>query len=260
MFLDKIIAQKRQEIHKIKRDRLLPVLLEEARFAKEPRDFYKALASKNGIKIIAEIKKASPSKGILANDLDVISQAKIYQEKGAAAISVLTDNLFFKGSVEDLKDVKNVVDIPVLRKDFILDPIQVYESRAAGADAILLIASVLQFEELKKMKELAEKLGMQVLIEIHSQNELSQVLPLGPRILGINNRNLGNFKVSLSTTLMVLPLIPEDIVVVSESGIRSRDDVSVLREAGINALLIGEALVKSRDPGKTLADLLVMER
>ena len=256
MFLSKIVLHKKLEIEQLREKPGLKSMVEKAKCAPRTRNFCSAISNGRGVNIIAEIKKASPSKGQLSTNLDVVKQAKTYEKHGASAISVLTDRKFFKGSLDDLKKVKAAVNIPVLRKDFILDPIQVYESRAAGADAILLIAAILDNTQVKTLYQHATELGLGVLVEVHNPLELKKVLPVNPRIIGINNRNLKTFEVNISNTLMLLPLVPEEIQVVSESGINSKKDISILREAGISAFLIGEALVRSKTPGQKLSSLI----
>ncbi len=256
MFLEKIIARKRAEVIQLKKNVTAEKIRSIAENAPDPRGFLGALSSKDGPRIIAEIKKASPSKGLLAENMDIVSQAQIYERHGAAAISVLTDFHFFKGSCEDLEKVRKNVELPVLRKDFILDPIQIYESRAIGADAILLIATILSMKELENLTNIADEIGLDVLIEVHSPKEVNEVLDLKPKMIGINNRDLVSFEVKISNSLMMLPIIPEDVLVVSESGIGTPADIAALKTAGINAFLIGEALVRSPDPGKKLASLL----
>ncbi len=255
MFLEKIVLQKKAEIRELKEKADIDQLIDETKRLPAPRDFYHAV-SNGSVSIIAEIKKASPSKGELSRNMDVVSQAKIYEDNGAAAISVLTEKYFFKGSIDDLRKVKDAVGLPVLCKDFILDPLQVYESRVAGADAILLIAAILSAQQLEVLSMLASSLGLGVLVEVHNHDELTKVLPLNPKVIGINNRNLITFEVNISNSLMLLPLVPENVCVVSESGIHSKRDISILREAGISAFLIGEALVKSHNPGEKLRSLI----
>lgn len=206
--------------------------------------------------LIAEIKRASPSRGWLRPDLDPAALAQAYAQSGAAAISVLTEPAFFRGSLADLASVRGAVELPVLCKDFILDPYQVYEARAWGADAILLIVAALGLPELKALLELARGLGMSALVEVHQAEEVERALAAGASLIGINNRNLVDFGVDLNTSLRLRPLIPPDIPVVSESGIRTAQDVQHLKAAGVNAILVGEALVTSPDPGAKIKELL----
>jgi len=220
-----------------------------------PHDFTRALQGES-IKLIAEIKRASPSKGVLCNNLAAASMARIYEQSGAAAISVLTESEYFRGSFADLEAVRKQVDLPVLCKDFIIDKYQIYEARAHGADVILLIVAILTQHKLKTLMETANSLGMSALVEVHNRNELKKALEISPRIIGINNRNLADFSVDLKTTLSLKPLISEEIVVVSESGIHNREDVLQLERAGVNAILVGEALVTSPDPAAKINELL----
>jgi indole-3-glycerol phosphate synthase len=182
--------------------------------------------------------------------------AKIYEKAGAKAISVLTDARHFQGKLEDMRDVKEVVKIPVLRKDFMFDPYQIYESRAAGADAVLLIASVLSDTEMKDLLDLTHKLGMNALVEVHTEEELDRVLPLQPRIIGVNNRNLQTFEVDFENTARLRKLIPDDIVVVGESGLKTAVDVRHMRSIGVNAILVGETFMKSKNLDTTVRDFV----
>ena len=207
------------------------------------------------IKLIAEIKKASPIKGIL-KEYDVLKMAEIYVTNGADAISVITEEDFFLGSPEYIKKIKlKYPDMPVLRKDFIIDEYQVYESKALGADAILLIANILDFEQIKKLYALAQSIGLDVLLEIHNQDDLKKALFANAKIIGINNRNLKTFKISLNTTLKLKDLIPLDKITVSESGISTRADVEKLLEKGIDAILVGTSIVLSSNPAEKLREL-----
>lgn len=220
-----------------------------------PKDAVAAL-SKPGINLIAEIKRASPSKGLLAPNLDAVSLAQTYEKSGASAISVLTETEYFKGSTSDLEAIREAVSLPILRKDFIIDPYQVWEARAIGADIVLLIAAALPMGDLSQLHQAIEDLAMTALIEVHNKRELEQVLELNPKVIGINNRDLTNFSVSLETTIELRSLVPEDVIVVSESGIYTREDVKTLEGVGVNAVLVGEALVTSADPGAKIKELL----
>ncbi len=205
--------------------------------------------------VIAEIKKASPSKGVLRDPFDPVAIAKSYEQHGAACLSVLTDVDFFQGSIEYLKQARAAVALPVIRKDFIIDTYQVYEARAMGADCILLIAASLRDDKMAELAELAQQLGMDVLIEVHDGEELSRALQIPLPLIGINNRNLHTFEVSLQTTLDLLAQIPPDRIVVTESGILSSADVQLMREHQVNSFLVGEAFMRAPDPGDALAQL-----
>lgn len=255
MILDEIIATTRKLLEDRKAERPLSQLDCVCMNQQPPRDAV-AVLNKPGISLIAEIKRASPSKGPLAPDLDAVSLAQIYEKSGASAISVLTETEYFKGSTNDLEAIRGVVDVPILRKDFIIDPYQVWEARAIGADLVLLIAAALPMGELARLNQAIEDLAMTALIEVHDRKELEQVLELNPKIIGINNRNLADFSVSLQTTIALHSLIPKDMIVVSESGIHTREDVKRLEDVGVNAILVGEALVKSTDPAVKIQELL----
>ena len=205
--------------------------------------------------VIAEIKKASPSKGVLRPDFHPAEIARSYQCGGAACLSVLTDIDFFQGSDAYLREARDATRLPVLRKDFIIDPYQVYEARSIGADCILLIVACLTDAELRALSVLARKLGMDVLVEVHDAGELDRALDLGDRLIGINNRNLRSFQVSLDTTLSLLERIPGDRLVVTESGIHTREDVALMRRSGVRAFLVGEAFMRADDPGARLQEL-----
>ena len=255
MILEQIVNLTRKSVEMRKSQTPLSAIEKAARRQTLPRDFVGALQGDN-IRLIAEIKRASPSKGLLCSNLDAASLARTYSRNGAAAISVLTESEYFLGSFADLQAVRMQVALPLLCKDFIVDRYQVYEARAHGADAILLIAAILTQVELKALLKTAHSLRMAALIEIHNRDELKKALGISPRIIGINNRNLADFSVDLETTAKLRHIIPPGIVVVSESGIHTRDDVLRLQEAGINAILVGEALVTSTDPAAKIAELL----
>ena len=253
--LDRILTQKRREVAEMLKAGGPEDYRREALKASAPRDFVAAVAGRNGAAVIAEIKKASPSAGLLRGDVDVPALARDYQSAGAAAISVLTDATFFQGALEDLRLARGAVEIPVLRKDFIIEPVQVYEARSAGADAVLLIAAALEPDRLKSLLGLVHDLGMAALVEVHNKGELEAVLPLNPKIVGINNRDLTTLRVSLQTSLNLRPMIPLGTTVVCESGIGGPEDIRMLRQNGLDAFLIGTALMKSPDPGAALAAL-----
>jgi indole-3-glycerol phosphate synthase len=254
--LDDIIRYKRtEELPKQIELREAASVRAEAFLAEPPRDFIGALRKAKGVALIAEVKKASPSKGVLRAKFDHMELATIYDKFGAAAISVLTDARYFQGSLNNLIEIRQSVKCPVLRKDFIFDPYQVYEARAAEADAILLIAAVLSDEELSSLFALAHKLGLTVLIEVHNRAELERVLPLKPRLIGVNNRNLHDFSVDLQICINLRQYIPSDICMVAESGIHDTPDVERLGKEGIDAILVGEALVKAKDVARKVRDL-----
>jgi indole-3-glycerol phosphate synthase len=256
--LDKIVAVKREEIAAALVRKPLNVMRADAESRVLTRDFEGALRAKiaaGQAAVIAEIKKASPSKGVLRADFIPADIAQSYAEHGAACLSVLTDKQFFQGSVDFLKQARASCDLPVLRKDFMVDPYQIYEARAMGADAILLIAACLDDSQMADMEAVAHRLDMAVLVEVHDRAELDRALKLKTRLVGINNRNLKTFEVSLQTTLDLLPHVPADRLLVTESGILSSDDVKRMREAHVNAFLVGEAFMRANEPGEALAKL-----
>lgn len=249
--LDEIFAHKSREVANRKKALPLQEVRAQADQSPEPLDFVQALRRNQGPKpaLIAEVKRASPSRGLIAAEFDPLNLARLYQENGASAISVLTDERYFLGSLESLCQIAVLeLGVPLLRKDFILDPYQVYESRAAGADAILLIAACLDDTLLKDLHSLSRALGMAALVEVHTREELERVLPLlNPDLVGINNRNLHDFSVDLDTTLRLRPMIPEEVCVVAESGIHGEEDLERLASAHVDAILVGEALVAAAD-------------
>lgn len=256
MILDKIIENKRSEVERAKISKPVDLLKSELQDLEKTRGFYQSIRPDGTTKVIAEIKCASPSKGVLRPDFNPVEISKSYARGGASAISVLTDSRFFKGSLNHLRDIRYSVEIPLLRKDFIIDHYQVYESRFYGADAILLIVAALDSTILKELLELAHSLDMDAIVEIHNEAELHKAIQVGSDIIGINNRNLKTFDVSLETSLRLCRLIPGDKIVISESGISSVDDIKRLRSAGINVLLIGETFMRSPEPGEELRKLL----
>ncbi len=251
-----IVARKWLEIEQRKKTFALSDIKKELN--KEVRGFRAAMQSKierQQCAVIAEIKKASPSKGIIRESFDPDSIAREYESAGAACISVLTDEHFFKGSDRFLKEARSAVALPVLRKDFVVDPYQVYEARMIGADCILLIVSILEQGQLSELNSLALSLGMDVLVEVHDENELERALEIAPDLLGINNRNLRTFEVSLDTTLRLLAMVPTGTLVVTESGIRERSDVDLLVEHRVYGFLVGESLMRESSPGARLEAL-----
>ena len=254
--LDKIVATKREEIARAKTETPLAQLRRRLAGAPPVRDFLAAVARPGGISLIAEVKKASPSKGVIREDFDPVRIAKIYQEHGAACISVLTDEPYFQGSLEYLVRIREQVDLPVLRKDFVIDPYQVVEARVAGADAVLLIAECLDDGMLKRLLDAIVELDMTPLVELFEPRNLERVLGIGTRLVGINNRDLRTFEVDLDHTLRLRRQIPRDRFVVGESGIRTRADVEQLESAGVDAMLVGESLMSNPDMGAAVDALL----
>jgi indole-3-glycerol phosphate synthase len=258
MILEPIVAHKKEEVFASICARPLSALKELIQDQPAPRGFAEALTLDRGQKtaIIAEVKKASPSKGVIRVQFDPVAIALDYEEHGAAAISVLTEKRFFQGSPEYLSAIKKQVSIPVLRKDFLFEIYQIYEARALGADALLLIAAILEQEKLCELLHLTQELGMDALVEVHNRAELDMALETGSCIIGINNRNLSTFHTDVATTVELIRAIPDDRIVVSESGIASRDDILMLRRAGVDAFLIGETLMRQESPGSKLAELI----
>ncbi len=256
MILDEIVARKR--CHLARRREEVPFRELEAMAAglPDPLDFVAPLRC-DGVAVIAEAKRASPSKGLLCPDYRPLHLARTYAASGAAAISVVTESQFFGGRLDDLSEIRHGldVDVPLLRKDFIFDPYQVYEAYAFGADAVLLIAAVLTDGVLGELLGLLQELGMAALVEVHDEAELERVLPLEPRVVGINNRDLRDFSVDLATFGRLRALVPDDVVTVAESGVRSAADVRRLGQMGADAVLVGEALVTAPDPAATVRDL-----
>jgi indole-3-glycerol phosphate synthase len=257
MILDKIVADVAIELEKKKRRLPLAEMVKKAVAQSPPLDFAPALRGDN-VRLIAEVKKASPSKGIICDNFNPLDIARVYAANGASAISVLTEPKYFQGNLNYLRDIKTLADnpVPLLRKDFIFDPYQVFESRAYGADCILLIVAILTPEKLPELLQLSHQLGMMSLVEVHNEPELKIAVKSNAKIIGINNRDLNTFKVDLKTTDRLCLLIPPDRIVVSESGIKSRDDMQKLRKRGINAALIGEALMTAPDIAAKMREFL----
>jgi indole-3-glycerol phosphate synthase len=254
--LDKIVATKRDEVAQAKAATPESVLRGQIAAAPPVRDFLAVLSAGPPIRLIAEVKKASPSKGVIREDFDPVTIARIYQRHGAACLSVLTDRSYFQGDLEYLRQVRAAVELPVLRKDFVIDPYQVVEARAAGADAVLLIAECLDDEMLDRLHCEIVGLGMTPLVELYEPANLARVLKIGARLIGINNRDLRTFQVDIGHTMRLRRDIPADRVVVGESGIRTRQDVERLEEAGVQAMLVGETLMARRDIGAAVDELL----
>ena len=256
--LKKIVAVKHEEIAQASQKKSLAMVRADAESRVLTRDFIGAIQHKinqGQSAVIAEIKKASPSKGVLRADFIPADIAQSYAEHGAACLSVLTDAQFFQGSVDYLKQARASCDLPVLRKDFMVDAYQVYEARAMGADCILLIAACLDDAQMKDLEAIALSLDMAVLVEVHDAEELNRALKLKTPLVGINNRNLRTFEVSLDTTIGMLKDVPSDRILATESGILTPADVQKMREAKVNAFLVGEAFMRAPDPGQALADL-----
>jgi len=257
MILEKIVADNLRELEERKQKLPLRSLNERIAAQPSPSDFATAIKG-DGIKLIAEVKKASPSKGIIRNEFDPVTLAETYAGNGAAAISVLTETNYFQGSLDDLGNIRKALNnkIPLLRKDFIHDRYQVYEARAYGADAVLLIAAILTEVKLRELLEVSRDLRMDCLVEVHNEKEIELVLKSKARIIGINNRDLKTFSVDLKTTERLRPRIPEDRIVVSESGVHNRDDILRLQNLGVDAVLIGEAFMSAKDIRAKMRELL----
>ena len=253
--LSEIVAYKRTEVEAARRE--CPVAELESRLDDAPpvRRFAAALQAVDGVALIAEVKQASPSAGLIREDLDPVSLARTYADNGAAAISCLTDRHFFQGELGHLRAIRREVDRPVLRKDFILDPYQVVEARVAGADAVLLIAECLDDDQLNSLYRAIVELGMDALVEIYEPRNLDRALALDPPLLGINNRNLETFTVDLQHTIDLADRVPDSTLLISESGIRSRDEVDRLAACGVKAVLVGETLMRAEDVGAKVREL-----
>lgn len=256
LILDKIISHKLKELQLEQKQVPLTKLKSELGNIPPTKDFKTAIAQSNGINLIAEVKKKSPSKGIIREDFDPIDIAEIYSENGAAAISVLTDVQFFDGRLDYLSSIQKVVDIPLLRKDFTIDEYHIFQARVAGADAILLIVAALTPSQLHEFMKIAASLSLASLVEVHTKAELEIALDVGAEMIGINNRDLKTFNTDIATTFQLLDSIPSDKVVVSESGIYTRADVAALEDAGINAILVGESLMRSKNIGEKVKELI----
>jgi indole-3-glycerol phosphate synthase len=257
MILDEIVANKRVELAATMQRVPLDKISSTAHRAPSPLSLASALKGKK-LRLIAEVKKASPSRGVIRADFDPVKIASVYAEHGATAISVLTESKYFQGSLAYLQAIKCMLrtrNLPLIRKDFIFDPYQVYEARAYGADSLLLIASILDNSLLQDLLGLSAKLGMDCLVEVHDETDLKKALDCGAKIIGINNRDLRTFKVDIAVTRRLKPLIPANRLVVSESGIKSAGDIAVMKELKVNAVLIGEALVSSTDIGARILEL-----
>lgn len=260
--LEKIIATKRQELDKALQVAPMLAVKAAAEAAPQPRDFVGSIRAKiaaGNAAVIAEIKKASPSKGVIRADFNPAEIAKSYEAGGAACLSVLTDVEYFQGSTDYLKQARAACSLPVLRKDFMIDAYQVYEARAMGADCILLIAAAIDLTKMRELEKIAHNLGMAVLVEVHNGQELDLALQLETPLLGINNRNLRTFDVTLQTTLDLLPRIAKDKIIVTESGIFTADDVALMRKNNVHTFLVGEAFMRQPDPGAALKEVFYGE-
>lgn len=256
MILDEIVEYKKLELQSARDKTPFDYLVKAVSGMEPPRDFYGFVKSTDGLEIIAEVKKASPSKGVISENFDPVRIARDYEKAGASAISVLTDEKFFMGSLEYLSAVKSNVTVPVLRKDFTIDPYHIYEARYYGADIVLLIVSILEKKQLHEFIGITRQLGMSAIVEVHDEGELDTALEAGSRIVGINNRDLKTFEVDISTTERLSDLIPDDVVIISESGISGPENIIRLKKKGINVFLIGESFMKTDDPGAALRNLL----
>jgi indole-3-glycerol phosphate synthase len=259
MILDEIIAHKKEELAETKRRAPFSDIKAKASDAESTRGVEESLSAGGEIRLIAEVKKASPSKGVIREDFDPVDIAKIYAKSGASCISVLTEKKYFQGKLEYLEQIRKAVGLPLLRKDFIIDEYQIYEARAAGADAVLLIAACLERQQIQDFLGIAGQAGLDVLVEAHTYKELDRALLAGASLVGINNRDLSTFNVSLQISLDLLKDIPDDCTVVSESGIKTREDVLTLQKAGVDAILVGESLMREKDIGKKVKELLGKE-
>ncbi|MFC2051025.1 indole-3-glycerol phosphate synthase TrpC [Chloroflexota bacterium] len=257
MILDEIVSHNLQELELKKRNLPMTELQRMSLQQPPPLDFASGLCGE-GIRLIAEVKKASPSRGIIRPDFDPVDIALTYADNGASAISVLTENRYFQGNLNHLTDIRKAMHdkLPLMRKDFIFDPYQIYESRAYGADSLLLIVAILKPAKLKELLQLGHELHMSCLVETHNEAEVEIALKSGAKIIGINNRDLTNFRVDIAITERLRPLIPPDRIVVSESGIKERKDIERLRQSGINAAIVGESLMSAPDIAAKMRELL----
>jgi indole-3-glycerol phosphate synthase len=256
MILDRILANKYLEVAQRRIAMPIDQLRERALAQTPPRDFPGALMQAGRPALIAECKKASPSKGLLRPEYDPAQLARTYAENGAAALSVLTDEKFFQGSLSDLSAARAAAGLPALRKDFIVDGYQVYEARAAGADAVLLIVAALRLDQMQELYQLIDDLGMTALVEVHDEAEVEMALQIAPKLIGVNNRNLHDFSVDLQTTGRLRKCISANVAVVAESGIHTAEDVARVRDMGVDAILVGEALVTAGDVGAKVRELV----
>lgn len=256
MILSRIIEDKRRVVDEAKKARPQNDLMKEIKNISVKSSFKKNISRPHHINLIAEIKKASPSRGILRGDFNPVKIAITYQANGASAVSVLTDERFFDGRLEYIPKVRDNISIPILRKDFFIDEYQIYETVASGADAILLIPEILSMAEVTKFYNLATELGLDCLVEVHNEEDIEKALAIGASIIGINNRDLHTFKVDLAVTQRLIRLIPQNKTIVSESGIKSYEDIMFLKSLGINAVLVGEAFMEADDIGAKMREMM----
>lgn len=256
MILDTIVEKKKLEVGVLRQQGLTVPSRYRDKEIEPPRGFRKALLSEKGLAVIAEVKKASPSKGVISKDFNPRALALNYQKNGASCVSVLTDVDFFQGSLRYLMDVRDEVQLPVLRKDFIIDELQVKEAHMAGADAILLIVAILELNQMVELQDQAKSLGMDVLTEVHTEYEVEQALAAKCDLIGVNNRNLNDFSVDINTTFRLKKYIPDDIPLVSESGLKTKEDFLKLQQEGVQAALVGETLMRAGDDSSLLSSLL----
>jgi indole-3-glycerol phosphate synthase len=256
MIISEIIEKKRTTIEEAKRLRPQQQLQEALEQVSKTSRFEKEISREHHINLIAEIKKASPSRGVLRHDLNPLTIASIYQMSGAQALSILTEEHFFLGSLEHIREVKAKVDLPILRKDFIIDPYQIYESSFYGAEAVLLIADILSKEELGEFYDLSAQLGLSAVVEVHNEEDLQKALAVNAKIIGINNRDLHTFHVDLQVTTRLIKAIPQGKLVISESGIKSHEDIMFLKSIGVHAVLVGETFMVARDIGAKVKELM----
>lgn len=255
MILDKIVDYKRKKLEEEKIITAFNKLVSQIESCNETRNFKKSIIENKDISIIAEVKKASPSKGVIREDFQPLAIAKEYEKNKVQAISVLTEDKFFQGKDEYLSQIKGITSIPILRKDFIIDPYQIYQARVLGADVILLIAAILTKNELIGFQSIAKEIGLQCLVEVHDEAELNTVLETEAEVIGINNRDLKTFKTTLETTERLMSFIPKDKAVISESGINTRKDMEFLSNLGVQGVLIGESLMRAKSIDEKLREL-----
>lgn len=255
MILDEITAYKRKKVEEEKQQLPMSLLLKQLKNIEAPKNFKKALKRETGLSIIAEVKKASPSKGIIREDFHPLEIVDLYEKNKVEAISVLTEDKFFQGSPQYLKEIRRNTSLPLLRKDFIIDSYQIYQSKFLGADAILLIAAILTGKQLIDFQKIAMKMGLYCLVEVHTQEEVKKVLETEADIIGINNRNLKTFETTLDTTKELMAMIPKEKIIISESGIHGRRDMEFLEELEVDGVLIGEGLMRASCIGEKLREL-----